>query len=145
MAKRVFKTKKKLSGGNNIYRAWDKWEEGDVMIAKYVGVGPSDKYGKDTFQFEVEEATFSDRKAAKELTGKVVTLNFTGGFAKTMKSVEEGDMLQITYNGQNEIMKGEWAGEMAHAIDVDLIEEEGEDSDDDEDADEEEENEEDDL
>ncbi len=131
MSKRVFKTTgKKISGGNNIYRSWDKWKIEDVMIGEYIGTGPSDKYGKHTFQFKVEQTFFSDKKAGKELEGKVVTLNFTGGFAKSMKLAEEGKFYQLTYQGQNEIQKGEWKGEFAHAIDVEPCEEEGgEDSD----------------
>lgn len=143
MAKRVFKTKKKLSGGNNIYRAWDKWSEGDYIIGTFVGEGPNDKWHNPTYQIKIEEAVFSDKKAAKELIGQVVTLNNTGGFGKSMKDVSEGDMLQIEYTGQNEITKGEWKGEMAHAIEVDLVEEEGAESDDDEEQEESEEDEDD--
>ncbi len=120
MAKRVFKSTKRVSGGNQIYRAWDKWKEEDILVGTYKGTGPSDKYGKDTYQFEVLETFFADKKAGKELVDKVLTLNFTGGFAKSMKSVEEGDTVQLTYKGQNEILKGEWAGEMAHAIEVEV-------------------------
>lgn len=142
MAKRVFKTTKKVSGGDCTYRAWEKWKEGDILVGKYIGTGPTDKYGKDTFQFEVEELFFNDKKAQKELKDKVLTLNFTGGFAKSMKSVDEGDMVQLTYNGQNEIQKGEWKGEMAHAIEVEVgeMDDDGEGRAEEEEQEEEEEN-----
>jgi hypothetical protein len=136
--KRIFKTSKRVSGGNSIYRSWDKWKEGDVLIATYKGEGPQDKYRHPTFQFEVIETFFADKKAGREITNKVVTLNHTGGFGKSMQAVEEGDTVQITYNGQNEITKGEWKGEMAHAIEVEVgdIDGEGDDSTDEEEVEE---------
>ncbi len=124
--KRTFKSTRTVSGGNQIYRAWDKWKEGDILVGTYKGIGPADKYKKDTFQFEVLETFFSDKKAGKEIQDKVVTLNFTGGFAKSMKAVTAGDTVQLTYNGQNEIASGEWAGEMAHAIEVEIGDMDGE-------------------
>jgi hypothetical protein len=121
--KRVFKSTKKLSGGKGIYRAWDKWAEDDTIIGEFKGTGKTDKYGHDTYLFQVEEAFFSKPKEAKEIRGQVLTLNHTGGFGKAMDGVESGQLVQIVYKGQNEIEKGKWKGQMAHAVEVDLVEE----------------------
>lgn len=123
--KRVFKSTKKVSGGNSTYRSWDKWAEDDTIIGEYTGTGRQDKYGHDTYIVKVEEAFFSKAADAKALKGKEITLNHTGGFGKSMENVNAGDMVQIAYKGQAEISKGKWKGEMAHAIDVDIVEEEG--------------------
>jgi len=53
--KRVFKTKKKLSGGRSVFRKWNEWEEGDYIIGKYVGM-KEDNYEKPNWLIEVEEA-----------------------------------------------------------------------------------------
>jgi len=125
MAKRVFKSTKKISGGSSLYRSWDKWSEDDTIIGEYIGTGRQDKYGHDTYNVKVEEVFFNKPSEAKGLRGNIITLNHTGGFGKYMANVETGAMLQIVYKGQNEIQKGKWAGEMAHAIEVDIVEEEG--------------------
>lgn len=121
--KRVFKSTKKLSGGKGTYRAWDKWSEDDTIIGQFQGTGKTDKYGHDTYLIKVEEAFFASNKDAKAIKGEVLTLNHTGGFGKAMESVESGQLVQIVYKGQNEIEKGKWKGQMAHAIEVDLVEE----------------------
>lgn len=141
MAKRIFRTKKKVSGGmKGKFRAWDNWKEDEYIIAKYTGTGRQDKYNKPTYCFEIEEANFASAKenAAFEKEPEIV-LNSTGGFANSMENVEEDDMVQITYKGQNEIQKGKWKGEMAHAIEVLVVEEDdGSGSDEDESEEEEE-------
>jgi hypothetical protein len=125
MAKRVFKSTKKVSGGTELYRSWDKWSEDDTIIGEYLGTGRVDKFGHDTYRMKVEEVFFNKPSESKGLRGNVLTLNHTGGFGKSMEAVENGALLQIVYKGQNEIQKGKWAGEMAHVIEVDIVEEEG--------------------
>lgn len=142
MAKRTFRTKKKLSGVKTEYRAWKEWDEGDVVIAKLVGTSVNRKNkSKNDWIVEVEEAMFSDSKAAKAITGKTLTLNTAGQLDKGMTQVEIGDLVQVTYNGQKEMQGGEYEGQMAHTMEVELVEEDnGEESE--EDLDEEEESEE---
>lgn len=125
MEKRVFKSTKKVSGGSELYRSWDKWTEDDTIIGEYMGTGRTDKYGHDTYRVKIEEVFFSKPSESKGLRGNILTLNHTGGFGKSMQGVESGSLVQIVYKGQNEIQKGKWAGEMAHAIEVDIVEEEG--------------------
>lgn len=122
MPKRVFKSKKKLSGGRCTYRAWGEWEVGDYIIGTYKG-SREDQYNKPNWLVAVEEAEFSDSKAAKKLIGQTIGLNSAGQLNKAMEKVEEGDMIQVMYNGTSEIEKGKYAGKDAHLIEVDLVEE----------------------
>lgn len=118
--KRVFKVKKKLSGGKTTFRKWGDWDEGDILIGTYVSTR-EDQYNKPNWTFKVEDAQFVDRKLAKELVGQNITLNSSGQFDKAMEAVTEGDMVQITYNGTSTIEKGKYAGKEAHSVEVDLV------------------------
>lgn len=130
MAKRVYKTTKKLSGGKSSYRGWGDWEIGDMIIGKYIG-SDVDQYDKPNFKFLVEEAVFSKTSEAKKLKGQNLTLNSAGQLNKAMKDVEEGQLVQIVYNGTSEIEKGKYKGKDAHQVEVDLVEEDtGEEADD---------------
>lgn len=120
--KRVFKTKKKLSGGRSIFRKWNEWEEGDYIIGKYVGM-KEDNYDKPNWMVQVEEAVFADEEEAAKLVGKQIGLNSNGQLDKAMEKVEEGQFVQVTYNGKSEIEKGKYAGKEAHLVGVDLVEE----------------------
>lgn len=124
MAKRVFKTTRKLSGGRSVYRKWAEWENGDIIIGKYVG-STTDRYKKPNWQIEVVEAFFADKKAAKNLIDKQIGLNSSGQLDKAMAQVSEGDMVQISYNGMEEMQGGPYAGKDAHLIGVDLVTEDG--------------------
>lgn len=146
MAKRTFVTKKKLSGVKTEYRAWKDWEEGDVIIAKLVGSSPNRKNkSKKDWIVEVIEAMFADKKEMKRVVGKTLTLNCAGQLDKGMEQAEMGDAVQVTYNGQVEMKGGEYEGQMAHTMEVELVEEEGEESEEDLDEEEEEEEEDEDL
>lgn len=132
--KRVFKTKKKLAGGKTEYRAWNEWDEGDVIIGKYVGSSQNRKNAtKKDWIVEVVDCQFADKKEAKRLLGKTVTLNCAGQLDKGMNAAELGDLVQITYNGQQEMKGGPHAGKMAHLHEVEIVEED--DGEEDEDAD----------
>lgn len=137
MAKRVFKSRKKLSGGPSSFRKWDEWEEGDVLIGKLVGQR-EDNYGNPSWQVEVEEAQFMKKKEGAALAGKTITLNSAGQLNKALEQVEEGQFIQVTYNGKSRIEKGIYKGKDAHLIGVELLEED-DGSDDSEEIDEEEE------
>lgn len=144
MAKRVFKTTKKLSGTRCSYRKWDEWEIGDCVIGKYVGM-KIDQYEKPGWQILVEDAQFTKHKEGEALKGKTLQLNSSGQLNKAMEDVEEGQWLQITYNGTAQIEKGKFKGKDAHLVEVDLLEEDTGDEDDSEIIDEEFDEEEDDL
>lgn len=127
--KRVFKSKKKLSGGRATYRAWKEWEMGDLIIGKYKGQR-EDNYDKPNWLVEVIDAQFSDTKAAKKLIGQTIGLNSNGQLNKAMEkgieteAIVEGEtILQVLYNGTSEIEKGKYAGKDAHLVEVDVVEE----------------------
>lgn len=124
MPKRTFVSKKKLSGTRCTYRAWKDWEEGDYLIGTFKGT-KTDNYDKPNYLVQVEEAEFANKKESKKLIGQVIGLNSAGSLDKAMENVVEGDMVQVLYNGMGQIEKGKYAGKEAHAIEVDLVEEEG--------------------
>ena len=141
MAKRVFKTKKVLSGVRTEYRAWKEWDEGDVVIGKLIGTSKN-KMGenKKDWIIEVEDAFFSDKKEQKRVIGKNLTLNTAGQLDKGMEQLEIGAMVQVTYNGNAEMEGGKFAGKMAHKMEVIEVTEDdgsddGEEFDEDEDSD----------
>lgn len=130
MAKRTFKSKKKLAGVRSEYRAWSEWSEGDIIVCKYVGSSQNRKNAtKKDWIVEAIDCQFEDKKEAKRLMGKVVTLNCAGQLDKGMAQAELGNLVQITYNGQQEMQGGPHAGKMAHLHQVEIVEEEGEEDD----------------
>jgi hypothetical protein len=140
VTKRVFKTKKTLSGTKSEFRAWKEWSEGDYVIGQLIGTNQNKKNkSKKDWIIKVEDAEFEDSKLARELVGKNLTLNTAGQLDKGMDQVEIGDLVKVMYNGSAEMQGGDYKGEMAHNMEVSLVEEESDDSEDDEDLDEEEE------
>lgn len=136
--KRKFKTTKKLSGVKTEYRAWKEWDEGDVIICKLVGTAQNRKNkSKKDWIVEVEDAFFADKKEQKRVIGKTLTLNTAGQLDKGMEQVENGDMVQVTYNGSKEMEGGDYEGQMAHSMSVDVVEEDTGDDEEFEDEDEE--------
>lgn len=141
--KRVFKSKKKISGTRGTFRKWSDWDEGDILLAEYVSEG-EDQYGNSQWVMKVIEATFTDRKLAKSLIDKNLILNSSGQLNKAMDKASVGEVVQIIYNGTSVIEKGKFKGKESHLMDVEIMEEEGEDSED-TDFEDEEENEDDDM
>lgn len=117
--RRTFKTKKVLSGVRTEYRGWKEWDEEDVVVGKLIGSSQNRKNkSKKDWIIEVVDAFFSDKKEQKRVMGKTLTLNCAGQLDKGMEQVEIGEMIQITYNGQVEMQGGEYAGQMAHTMEV---------------------------
>lgn len=136
MMKRTFKSKKKLSGVKSEYRAWNDWEEGDVLVGKLVGTSQNRKNpAKKDWIVEVLETSFSDTKEMKRLKGKVLTLNCAGQLDKGLEQLDNGDVFQVTYNGKKEMKGGAYAGKEAHTMEVEQVEEEGDEDEDFEDED----------
>lgn len=131
MAKRIFKSKKKLSSTKAVYRKWNEWDAGDILIGTFKG-SQTDNYDKPNWLIEVEDAQFANSKEAKKLMPKgdekiVVGLNSSGKLDQAMEQVEIGDMIQVEYKGMSTIEKGKYKGKDAHDIEVDLVEEDGDD------------------
>lgn len=134
--RRTFKTKKVLSGVRTEYRAWKDWDEEDVVVGELIGTTPNRKAkSKKDWIIKVVEAFFSDKKEQKRVMGKTLTLNTAGQLDKGMEQVEMGTLIQITYNGQKEMEGGDYAGQMAHMMEVIEVEDDdgSEDSSEDED------------
>lgn len=129
-AKRVFKTKKKLSGEPMNFRKWSDYEEGDYVVGEYVGIH-TDQYDKECMKMKVEDAVFRDKKAAKNVIGKILVLNAAGQLNKAMEKMDEGQFVQVTYNGMSTIETGKYAGKDSHVLDIQLMEEEGAEEDED--------------
>lgn len=125
MAKRVFKTTKVLSGVKSEYRAWKEWDEGDTLVCKLVGSSPNRKNkAKKDWIVEPVEAFFSDKKEQKRImAAKRLTLNTAGQLDKGIEQIEEGEMIQVTYNGSVEMQGGDYEGQMAHTMEVVQVEE----------------------
>jgi hypothetical protein len=136
--KRKFKTRKVLSGVRTEYRAWKEWDEGDVIVCKLLGSSPNRKNkSKKDWMVEIIEASFADKKEEKRLKpGTRLTLNSAGQLDKGMEQVEEGSLIQVTYNGANEMEGGDYAGQMAHAMEVVEVSEEEDEEDTEEDEEE---------
>ncbi len=122
MAKRVFK---KLTI-RKTYRAWEDWEVGDLVIGKIRGIHKDQKFEKDCYMIDVEEAEFSDKKLAKEMAGKTLVLNHSGMLNKSLDQLSEGDVVQIIYQGKGKMEKGKYKGKEAHTFEVDQVVDEGE-------------------
>lgn len=121
--KRVFTTKKKLSG-QAVYRKWEEWDMGDILIGKLMGY-KDDQYGNKCPLIQVIDSQFKDKKANIE-EGKTIQLNKCGMLAKALESVTEGEIVQIEYTGQSTIEKGKYKGKEAHTMEVQLLEEDSE-------------------
>lgn len=136
MAKRVFKSKKKLSNTMCVYRKWNEWDVGDILVAKFVKE-VTDKYDKPNWIVQVEEAFFVDKKLGAKLKGQMLGLNSNGELDRSMKEVEAGQMIQIEYKGMERMDGGPYKGKDKHLLEVDLVTEAG-DEDEEEETDEEE-------
>lgn len=146
MAKRVFKTKRVLSGARTIYRAWKEWDEGDIVIATFKGTSQNRKNkAKVDWIVFIEDAFFADKKEQKRVIGNTLTLNCAGQLDNGMKQVEVGETVQVTYNGCKEMQGGDYEGQMAHLMEVITVEEDDGSDSLDEDIDEAEEEDDDDL
>ncbi len=124
MAKRVFKAKKKLSGGLTNYRKWEEWKVDDTVVGEFIEQGEDDTYGKPKWTIKVEEAMFVGKpKTSAKLKGQNLTLNSNGMLDKAMAKIEPGDMVQIVYQGKGRLDKGKFKGKDAHKVEVTLLEE----------------------
>lgn len=125
--KRTYKSKRVLSGVRSQYRAWKEWDEGDVIVCKYIGSSPNRKNkSKKDWLVEVQEVFFADKKEEKRLPeGTRLTLNSAGQLDKGMDQLEVGALVQITYNGSVEMEGGDYAGQNAHTMEVEEVYEEG--------------------
>lgn len=78
------------------------------VIAEGVLIGTMDnkyKPGKPSFKIEQSD-------------GNVLVVDSAGNLGYRMKSIKQGQLVQITYNGMKEIKSGDMAGKLSHNFDV---------------------------
>lgn len=131
MEKRKYKVTKNLSGIPKVFRKWEEWAIGDIVVGKIIGTH-TDQYDKLNLIVEVEEAFFS--KDSAKFKDKNLVLNHCGKMAaavfkknketgeETLK-IPEGTLVQISYDGTSMIEKGKFKGKDAHVVSVDIVEE----------------------
>lgn len=127
MAKRVFKTKKRVSGVRATYRPWKEWDENDIVVGKFLAQ-KEDDYGNPSWIIEIEEAMLKDKKLSKSLVGQNLCLNSAGQLNKAMEQVSVGEIVQVEYMGTSTIEKGKYKGKESHLMEVNVMVEEGEDA-----------------
>lgn len=101
-------------GGQFKYRKWGLWEEGDMLVGKFVQE-TMDNYKKPSYHIEVEEVQFEDMTDAPK-QGEIFALNSAGQLDKAMAQVEKGDFVKVIYKGIQTIEKGPYAGKEAHSM-----------------------------
>jgi hypothetical protein len=135
--RRVFKAKRALTI-QKTYRSWKDYETGDIVIGEIIGSHYSDKSRKFGPIVKVLDCTFAGEKSSKYVDKNLV-LNPAGMLNKALKQIgfdcEEGNagdsmgqVIQVTYNGSAEIAKGNFKGEEAHTMDVQVVEADNGDS-----------------
>ena len=117
--KRKFKVTKKLNG-QKMYRKWAEYDEGDIVVGKYIDKH-TDNYEKENYVIEVVEAFFKDKTGTK-YEGKNLVLNSCGGLDKAMEKVSLGELVQVEYTGTSIMEKGKFAGKEAHGVTVSVVE-----------------------
>ena len=127
VTKRKFVSKKSIGGLSKVYRPWDEYDVGDIVVGKYIGKH-TDNYDKECFVIKVESAFWKDKKAQTNVEGKNLVLNSAGVLNKAMKDANEGEIIQVEYTGKSMMEKGKYAGKEAHTMQVDVMEEASETS-----------------
>ena len=78
---------------------------GEIIEGIYRGTLQSTKYpAKNDYKFETDT--------------EILVVNTSGMLAKKMASVQENDIVRLTYGGSAEIKSGPMAGNLAHVFDV---------------------------
>ena len=116
--KRVFQTKKALTG-SNLYKKWEDYSEGDVVVGVFEGIH-TDKFKKENAKIKVVHAEFADGTADNYI-GKTLVINSCGSLNKAMESMVEGAAYQFVYNGKITLEKGPYAGKEAHTLSIDEV------------------------
>jgi hypothetical protein len=118
--KRVFKTKRVLSGMQKVFRKWGDWEVDDFVVGKFIATH-EDNYDKTNYVIEVIAAEFQDG-SGEEFLGKNLVLNSSGTLNKAFEEIQTGEFVQVTYLGKSEITKGKYAGKEAHNMEIIVVE-----------------------
>jgi len=125
---RVFKKRESLTGGG-LYRQWEEWDIGDIIVGKLVGFH-TDKFDKVGVKLEVEYASLKDKSESKYLN-KVLSINNCGSLGKAFIELKNddriGELFQFEYQGTTEVLKGKFAGKDCHVVELSTVEDDSED------------------
>lgn len=114
--------KKKL-GGAQSYRKWSEYAQGDTVLGKFVGYHTC-QYKKKNPKIEVYDAQWKDADAAEKILGRVLVLNHCAKLEKLIEEaeIEEGDGMEIEYEGTFTLTKGPYAGKESHTMTLSVVE-----------------------
>lgn len=131
-------------GGKKIFRNWNLFLEDEYIIGKFTG-SSTDNFGKQNYHIEIIETnqdydpehhyipTRGKNKGKKvfdtELpVGETIALNGNGSLDYKMESVNEGEIVKITYKGTDTLPEDhQYAGSDYHVVEVEVaIDESGE-------------------
>lgn len=118
-AKRKYKTVKKVTTGSRLFRKWDDWKEGDIIVGKYEKMYIDDTYESKNYVIKVEESTF--KLSGKSIVGQALVLNSMGMLDKAMEDVKEGKLIQFEYTGKGKLKTGKYKGKPAHSCTVEIV------------------------
>lgn len=116
-------------GGKRVFRPWKSWTPGDSITGKFTGTFDDD-YGKTNYEIVVESVDFEEgsvpykTNAGKEgtyeapLKSEIFVLSACGSLDNAMDKVDEGDIVRVTYTGQEVLKKGKFAGKNFHTMKV---------------------------
>lgn len=114
---RSFKVKQELTG-STIYRAWNKWVDGEFIIGKYINK-KLDKYGKNNYLVRVIESNIDIEE------GKVIGLNACGSIDNALADVAFEETIQVIYTGMMKLTDGKFKGKDCHTCNIAIMQEEG--------------------
>lgn len=119
---RTFKKRQSLVGPG-MFRQWEDWKEGDVLVGELVGFS-TDKYKKISLKVKVVDASFKD-KSQDKYVGKELTINSCGSLQKAYEELKENDAigtgLQFEYLGMTTVKSGTYKDEPRHDIKMDIV------------------------
>ena len=131
------KRKMKKMGGPVFYRSYKPatkgknagkggWDEEDFVGGVLVDVVTDKKYNRDNYHIKVEEMEFAEatvnQNDEKMKIGDIFVLNGCGILEKHFANLQRGQYCKVTFKGEAPIKSGEWKGEMAVVLEVEIEE-----------------------
>jgi len=104
--------------GNTKYLSYKDWSVGGFVVGTVTSFKSNSKNPKvqdvvvDVIESNLKTPTFSLKK------DEVFTINGTTALERVLGSVEEGDIIKVTFLGKEEVKTGEWKGTKANKLEV---------------------------
>lgn len=115
---------------SKVYRGWDDYSVGDIVIGKIVGKH-KDNYGKTSPVINVDYCSFKGESADKYM-GKNLVLNSCANLANPLieakiisedgTDIELGKTIQVEYTGKYTLVKGPFKGKEGHDMQIQIVE-----------------------